>query len=77
MRTIDPTTTFLDPSIVVDDVRIACRHHEQHVDPHHDAYGAELAREQLRYACTSTAAATTIAENYVGLPFDHATLTRD
>jgi hypothetical protein len=26
---IDSTTTFLDLSVVVDDVRIACRHHEQ------------------------------------------------
>ena len=25
---IDSTTTFLDLSVVVDDVRIACRHHE-------------------------------------------------
>ena len=29
MRTIDSTTTFLDLSVVVDDVRIACRHQEQ------------------------------------------------
>ena len=29
MRMIDSTTTFLDLSVVVDDVRMACRHHEQ------------------------------------------------
>ena len=29
MRMIDSTTTFLDLSVVVDDLRIACRHHEQ------------------------------------------------
>jgi p-hydroxybenzoate 3-monooxygenase len=38
-----------------------------HVDPRDDAYGSELARSQLRYVCTSRAAATTLAENYVGL----------
>jgi p-hydroxybenzoate 3-monooxygenase len=38
-----------------------------HVDPEDDAYGAELARSQLRYVCSSPAAATTLAENYVGL----------
>lgn len=26
---IDSTTTFLDLSVVVDNVRLACRHHEQ------------------------------------------------
>jgi p-hydroxybenzoate 3-monooxygenase len=39
-----------------------------HVDPHDDAYGAELALSQLRYVTSSTAAATSLAENYVGLP---------
>jgi hypothetical protein len=29
MRMTDSTTTFLDLSVVIDDVRIACRHHEQ------------------------------------------------
>jgi p-hydroxybenzoate 3-monooxygenase len=43
-----------------------------HVDPRDDAYGAELARSQLRYVCTSPAAATTLAENYVGLPHEFA-----
>jgi p-hydroxybenzoate 3-monooxygenase len=41
-----------------------------HVDPNDDAYGAELARSQLRYVCSSTAAATSLAENYVGLVFE-------
>jgi p-hydroxybenzoate 3-monooxygenase len=41
-----------------------------HVDPTDDDYGAQLARSQLRYVCNSTAAATTLAENYVGLPFE-------
>jgi len=47
-----------------------------HRDPHEDGYGAELARSQLRYVCSSTAAATALAENYVGLPFDRAPVTR-
>jgi p-hydroxybenzoate 3-monooxygenase len=40
-----------------------------HVDPGDDAYGAELQRSQLRYVCGSQAAATSLAENYVGAPF--------
>ena len=40
-----------------------------HVDPAEDAYGDQLQRSQLDYVCRSTAAATTLAENYVGLPF--------
>jgi p-hydroxybenzoate 3-monooxygenase len=43
-----------------------------HVDPGDDAYGSELARSQLRYVCTSRAAATTLAENYVGLSYEFA-----
>jgi p-hydroxybenzoate 3-monooxygenase len=43
-----------------------------HVDPRDDAYGAELQRSQLRYVCASTAAATSLAENYVGLPFERS-----
>jgi p-hydroxybenzoate 3-monooxygenase len=39
-----------------------------HVDPHDDAYGHELALSQLRYVTSSKAAATSLAENYVGLP---------
>ena len=39
-----------------------------HVDPAGDAYDGALARSQLEYVCSSTAAATSLAENYVGLP---------
>ena len=39
-----------------------------HVDPSDDAYGSQLQRAQLRYVCTSAAAAASLAENYVGLP---------
>jgi p-hydroxybenzoate 3-monooxygenase len=39
-----------------------------HVDPREDDYGRELHRSQLRYVCSSIAAATSLAENYVGLP---------
>ena len=41
-----------------------------HIDPADDAYDDQLARSQLRYVCNSTAAATSLAENYVGLPFE-------
>jgi p-hydroxybenzoate 3-monooxygenase len=41
-----------------------------HLDPHDDAFGRELQRSQLRYVTTSTAAATSLAENYVGLPLE-------
>jgi p-hydroxybenzoate 3-monooxygenase len=41
-----------------------------HLDPHDDAYGDQLSRSQIRYVCNSRAAATSLAENYVGLPFD-------
>jgi len=43
-----------------------------HVDPHDDDYGAQLQRSQLRYVCSSDAAAMSLAENYVGLPFERA-----
>ena len=43
-----------------------------HNDPHEDAYGIELARAQLRYVSSSKAAATTLAENYVGLPLERS-----
>ncbi|GDY31531.1 4-hydroxybenzoate 3-monooxygenase [Gandjariella thermophila] len=36
----------------------------------HDAFQRRLQLSQLRYTVTSTAAATSLAENYVGLPFD-------
>ena len=38
-----------------------------HVDPSDDDYGEQLALSQLRYVTGSVAAATTLAENYVGL----------
>ena len=41
-----------------------------HLNPHDDAFGRELQRSQLRYVTTSTAAATSLAENYVGLRLD-------
>jgi p-hydroxybenzoate 3-monooxygenase len=37
-----------------------------HIDPHQDAFGAELQLSQLRYVASSRAAATTLAENYTG-----------
>ena len=43
-----------------------------HVDPADDAYGDQLSRSQIRYVCNSRAAATSLAENYVGLPFETA-----
>jgi p-hydroxybenzoate 3-monooxygenase len=39
-----------------------------HIDPADDAYGDQLSRSQIRYVCNSRAAATSLAENYVGLP---------
>ena len=39
-----------------------------HANPADDDYGRELQRSQLDYVCHSTAAATSLAENYVGLP---------
>jgi p-hydroxybenzoate 3-monooxygenase len=39
-----------------------------HTDPADDEYGRQLQRSQLRYVTSSTAAATSLAENYVGLP---------
>jgi p-hydroxybenzoate 3-monooxygenase len=41
-----------------------------HLDPHDDAYGDQLSRSQIRYVCNSQAAAASLAENYVGLPFE-------
>jgi p-hydroxybenzoate 3-monooxygenase len=41
-----------------------------HTDPTGDAYGRELQRSQLEYVCSSTSAATSLAENYVGLPLE-------
>ncbi len=41
-----------------------------HVDPHQDAYADQLSRSQIRYVCNSRAAATSLAENYAGLPLE-------
>jgi p-hydroxybenzoate 3-monooxygenase len=41
-----------------------------HIDPGDDEYGRQLQRSQLDYVCGSTAAATSLAENYVGLPLE-------
>jgi len=40
-----------------------------HRFPGDDSFGQRLQTSQLRYVATSTAAATSLAENYVGLPF--------
>jgi len=40
-----------------------------HVDPDGDEFGRRLQLSQLRYTASSRAAATSLAENYVGLPF--------
>jgi p-hydroxybenzoate 3-monooxygenase len=37
-----------------------------HRDPHADSFGAQLQLAQLRYVTSSRAAASTLAENYVG-----------
>jgi p-hydroxybenzoate 3-monooxygenase len=47
-----------------------------HSDPQDDAYGRQLQRSQLRYVASSAAAATSLAENYVGLPLDQTTMAR-
>ena len=39
--------------------------HRAHVD---EAFHQRMQLSQLRYVCSSTAAATSLAENYVGLP---------
>ena len=40
-----------------------------HVDPDDDAFGDQISRAQLEYVTTSTAMATSLAENYTGIPF--------
>lgn len=40
-----------------------------HPDPRDDEFGANLALAQLRYVASSRAMATSLAENYVGLPY--------
>jgi p-hydroxybenzoate 3-monooxygenase len=42
-----------------------------HTDRDGDAYAEELMRSQLRYVVSSPAAATSLAENYVGMPLEH------
>ena len=41
-----------------------------HQLPHEDAFGRQLQLSQLRYTASSRAAATSLAENYVGLPYE-------
>lgn len=41
-----------------------------HIDPAADDFQRRLQLSQLRYTAASTAAATSLAENYVGLPFE-------
>ncbi|WP_007025410.1 4-hydroxybenzoate 3-monooxygenase [Saccharomonospora iraqiensis] len=41
-----------------------------HTDPATDAFGRRLQLSQLRYTASSRPAATSLAENYVGLPFE-------
>lgn len=41
-----------------------------HRDPATDEFGRRLQLSQLRYTASSRAAATSLAENYVGLPFE-------
>jgi p-hydroxybenzoate 3-monooxygenase len=40
-----------------------------HVDPADDAFGRQLAQAQLAYVTSSRAMATSLAENYTGLPY--------
>jgi p-hydroxybenzoate 3-monooxygenase len=40
-----------------------------HTDPHADGFARQLQLSQLRYTTSSRAASTSLAENYVGLPF--------
>jgi p-hydroxybenzoate 3-monooxygenase len=40
-----------------------------HVDPAEDAFGQRLAVSQLEYVVSSEAMATSLAENYTGLPY--------
>ena len=41
-----------------------------HVDLAEDEFGAQLARAQLDYVVSSTAMATSLAENYTGIPYE-------
>jgi p-hydroxybenzoate 3-monooxygenase len=42
-----------------------------HPDPHADAFSEELAKAQLAYVTSSRAMATSLAENYTGMPYEH------
>lgn len=41
-----------------------------HLDPRKDEFGLNLQRTRQKYVVTSSAAATSLSENYVGIPFD-------
>ena len=41
-----------------------------HPDPDADAFAEALARAQLDYVVSSRAMATSLAENYTGLPYE-------
>ena len=41
-----------------------------HPDPDADAFSNQLARAQLDYVTSSRAMATSLAENYTGLPYE-------
>jgi p-hydroxybenzoate 3-monooxygenase len=42
-----------------------------HTDPDGDAFSEQLANAQLAYVTSSRAMATSLAENYTGLPYEH------
>ena len=42
-----------------------------HPDPNADAFAEQLANAQLAYVTSSRAMATSLAENYTGLPYEH------
>jgi p-hydroxybenzoate 3-monooxygenase len=42
-----------------------------HPDPHADAFSEKLAQSQLAYVTSSRAMATSLAENYTGMPYEH------
>ena len=42
-----------------------------HPDPNADAFAEQLADAQLAYVTSSRAMATSLAENYTGLPYEH------
>jgi p-hydroxybenzoate 3-monooxygenase len=48
-----------------------------HQFPERDRFGERLQLSQLEYTCRSTAAATSLAENYVGLPVDFPAISQE